>query len=249
MSFFVNIFRKKKELLFQNFEIIGVDMHSHLIPGIDDGSKSIDDSLEMIRAFIDLGFRKLYITPHVMSDYYKNDPKIIYEGYNKLKEAIIENNLQIEIFPSAEYYVDFEFEEKLKSNAELLPISEKYILIEFSFYNTPENYLDVIFQLQTKGYKVIFAHPERFVIFQNDYEKYVELKNRDVFFQINSISLLGDYGLMAKKTAERLIHDGFVDFVGSDAHNINQLERLRALRNNKLFYSLITSKALLNNSL
>ena len=223
-------------------------MHSHLIPGIDDGVKTIEESMSLIAKFKDLGYSKLITTPHVMSDYYKNSPDIINKGLSKVKDEINKQEIEIEIEAAAEYYIDFDFLEKIK-NKEYLTISNRYVLIEFSFFNAPETLSEVIFELQTNGNKVILAHPERFTFFHNKKENYEILRDKDVYFQLNANSLIGEYSPGVKKVAEWLIEKEFVNFVGSDAHNLQHLEKMRSLLYNKSFYNLVKSGALLNSSL
>jgi protein-tyrosine phosphatase len=243
------IFRSEnnKQLL-PDFSEVEVDFHSHLIPAIDDGVKTVEESIQILERFINYGFRKVITTPHVMSDYYKNDNNTISAGYQKVKEVLNQKNLDIEFTFAAEYYLDYEFVKLVRSN-QILTLGDNYVLVEFSFFAPPENYLEIFFDLQSNGFKVILAHPERYSFLQSDKKLFEEIKDRNIFLQINGNSLLGDYNPAAKKTAEWLIDENYVDFIGSDTHNIESLDRMRALLYNKYFYQLLKSGNLKNNQL
>jgi len=139
-----------------------VDMHSHLIPGIDDGSKSMEESLELIKRLSSYGLQKIITTPHVMSEYYKNTPEIISMGLEDLRKAVKAEGISIEIEAAAEYYIDEILLEKIKDGKSLLTFGEKYILVETGFINKPQMLLETMFQLEMSGYKPILAHPERY---------------------------------------------------------------------------------------
>src|SRR5205085_2036610 len=147
MSFLKNIFRRKEDLNFpplSDYSAIAVDIHSHLIPGIDDGSKSYEESIGLIRRYISLGFRKLITTPHVMSDSYRNTPEIISSGLEKLREAVKEAGLEVTLGAAAEYYFDEDFT-KIIREKNMLTIGGKYVLFEVSYINPPDNIERIIF--------------------------------------------------------------------------------------------------------
>lgn len=225
MSVIANIFKKKEKLIKFDFSILKTDMHSHLIPNIDDGSKSIEDSLFLIKGLINLGYKNIITTPHIMSDFYKNTPEIINNGLYKLQKAIDDNNIDIKINAAAEYYIDFEFTQKI-DNEQLLTFGNNYVLIECSFVNPPQNINEVIFKLQTSGYKPILAHPERYIYWLKDLKQYEYLKDRDVLFQVNILSLIGMYSADSKHIAEYLIKNEMVDFLATDLHNDRHLKLL-----------------------
>lgn len=248
MGLLDKLFGKEKLLQPVDVSRIHTDFHSHLIAGIDDGSPDIDSSLEMIQKFRELGYKKLITTPHVMNDYYKNERETILSGLEQLKTACAHSGIDIELEAAAEYYLDEGFE-KLIDNQEILSFGDGYVLFELSFLAEPQNLNDIIFKLQTAGYKTILAHPERYRFWYHDFEKFRELKNRSVFFQINMLSLAGAYSPETKKIAERMIDEEMVEFIGSDCHNINQLKMLEENLGRKYLHKILDSGKLMNNEL
>lgn len=223
-------------------------MHSHLIPGIDDGARTLEDALELVRNMHRLGFSRLITTPHIQAEFYKNTPEIILSGLEKLRVAIAAENLPVTVEAAAEYLLDDGFEEKM-NKGELLSFGEKFILVEMSYYNPHPNLKAYIFNLQCEGYKVILAHPERYSYWFNDFGKYEDLKGRDVYFQMNTVSLAGFYPEPVRKTAEKLIDKGMIDFLGSDMHNMRYMEALERSLSEKLLGRLMASGRLLNASI
>lgn len=249
MGLFSNIFGKKKKLLEPaDLSVLKTDMHSHLIPGIDDGAETIEDSIEMIKALNDLGFTKLITTPHIMSDFYKNTPEIILDGLEKVKERIKEENIPVELEAAAEYYLDFDFENKLKEK-NVLTFGDNYLLIEVSYFNAPEGMERVVFEALSNGYKPVLAHVERYPFWYGQWEKYERFKELGILFQLNTMSLAGHYGGGAKKVGEELIEKGMIEFLGTDMHNMNHVESMkRAIREESL-HKILASGKLLNNQL
>ena len=223
-------------------------MHSHLIPGIDDGAQTLEDSLQLVRKMNQLGYTKLVTTPHIQSEFYKNTPEIILSGLQQLREAIAGASIPVQVEAAAEYLLDDGFEEKM-TDGKLLSFSDKYILVELSYFNPHPNLKSFIFNLQVDGYKVILAHPERYTYWFNDFGKYEDLKDRGVFFQLNAVSLAGYYPEPVKKFAEKLIDKGMIDFIGSDAHNMRYLEALEKSLKERSLAKLIASGKLVNPSL
>ncbi len=200
-----------------------VDMHSHLIPGIDDGSKSMDTTIAMLAKFESLGYKKVITTPHVMSDYYKNTPEIILAGLKNVQETAKELNLRIEIEAAAEYYYDDHFMNALLKKEKLLTFGDRYILFEFSFHSEPNQIDTLVFEMLTQNYRPILAHFERYMYYLGSVEKAIELRERGVNIQLNINSLIGHYGPDIQKQAQLLVDEKLVDFVGSDCHRIEHL--------------------------
>jgi tyrosine-protein phosphatase YwqE len=248
MGFFQKIFgiSTSKEPVY--YSVLKTDFHSHLIPGIDDGARTIDDSLALIGQFKELGFKKIITTPHIQDEFYKNTPEIILAGLDKVKAAMAEAGLEIEIEAAAEYLLDDGFEQKLK-NKELMTFGQKHILVELSYFSPHPSLLSFIFELQLEGYQVILAHPERYSYWFNDLKKFEELKNRSVFFQLNTVSLSGHYGSDVKKIAEKMIALGMYDFVGSDVHNQHYMDSFSKVRFEKSMKKLMDSGKLKNDQL
>ena len=248
MSFLSNLFKRTPALDPIDLSILGTDLHSHLIPGIDDGSKNMEETLIMLRGFIDLGYKKVITTPHVMSDFYKNNPETILGGLEKVKAAIKQENLDIEIEAAAEYYLDFHFEE-LIAQKELLTFGDNYVLFELSFMHEPTRIKEAIFNLQTEGYKPILAHIERYPYYFNQWDTIEDFKNRGCLMQLNINSLSGQYGPPVKKMAEQLIDKDWIDVIGSDCHHMGHLELIGQLRTNKYLHQIVGKESLLNHQL
>jgi tyrosine-protein phosphatase YwqE len=246
-----SLFGNKQETYsaLQNLSALGVDMHSHLIPGIDDGSKSMDDSIFMLRQLESLGFRKIITTPHVVSDGYNNSTQTILEGRDRVRQAIAENNINIEFDAAAEYYADESLIEKVEKR-DLLTFGKNFVLVELSYLNKANNISDVFYKLQVAGYRIVLAHPERYPYFyEKSFESYNSLKDRNILFQINILSLLGKYGNDARITAEKLIDKGMVEMIGLDLHQPRQIETIKECLKLKYLSKAISSGKLLNNTL
>lgn len=249
MSFFGNLFGGKKKLPPVDIaNLIKTDMHSHLIPAIDDGSKSLEESVELIRRFKEIGYKKIITTPHIMSDYYRNTPEIILDGLARLRNELSRQKIEMELEAAAEYYLDFDFSDKIHTE-KLLTFGKNYLLVEVSYLNEPDNIDAIIFELQTSGYNVILAHPERYPFWYNNTKRYETLKDKEVLFQININSLGGHYSPGAKKTAEKLIEMGMVNFIGTDCHHANHLNFLEEALCDPALHKLVESGKLLNHLL
>lgn len=217
---------KKKEEPLPDYSFVNADMHSHLIPGIDDGAKTLEDSLTLIRELHGMGFRKLITTPHIMSDYFRNNPENILGGLAKVREAVAEAGIPVEIEAAAEYYVDDGFVSKLEKER-LLTFGDNYLLFEVSYINCPDNIDDIIFRMQVLGYKPVMAHPERYPFWYQSFQRYKEFRDLGVMLQLNTNSLSGYYGMDAKRTAEKLIDNNLVDFIGTDCHHMKHVDALK----------------------
>jgi protein-tyrosine phosphatase len=241
---FKNLFSSSRPSL-TDFSAVKADMHSHFIPGIDDGARTLEDSVALIRRMHELGYKKLITTPHIQHEFFRNTPEIILNGLEKVRGALKAEQIPVELHAAAEYLIDDGFEEKV-SKGNLLTFSGKYILVELSYYNPHPNLKTFIFNLQVDGYKVILAHPERYTYWFNDFSKYEDLKDRGVYFQVNIVSLARFYPDPVKKMAEKLIEKGMIDFVGSDMHNTNYLLALEKSMKEKSLFKLVHSGKLLN---
>ena len=173
------IFGNKEEPL-KDYSAIHTDMHSHLIPGIDDGAKTIEDSILLISELYNMGFRKLITTPHIMSDFYRNTPENIMSGLDKIKRTLKDEEIDMEIEAAAEYYFDDGFVRKLE-NEKLLTFGDNYLLFEISYINCPDNINEVVFKMQVQGYKPVMAHPERYPFWYNDFDKYKDFREKTRF--------------------------------------------------------------------
>lgn len=244
-------FLKKKPSEVEPLDLtwLQVDMHSHLIPGIDDGSKSMDESLDLIQRLANFGLRKIITTPHIMSEYYRNTPEIIRLGLEDLQKAAKSSGIQIEIEAAAEYYMDEIFLEKVKSEEPLLTFGASFILVETGFINKPQMLLDIIFHLEMAGYKPILAHPERYQYLLTDKILQDELIERNLLFQVNLLSLTGFYSKQVKDFGETLIERNAVALLGTDCHNARYLDMLETLPKQQKIYEKIKKLELINHQL
>lgn len=226
---------------------IQVDLHSHLLPAIDDGVKTMDEALEIIKQFHLLGYKKLITTPHIMGHMYQNTTDSILRSLEELQQAIESEKINIEIHASAEYYLDHEFMEIL-SKQDILPFGQNYLLFETSYQTKPMIMDDTLFTMQSKGFQPVLAHPERYLYLQEDFEEYYRLKEIGVKFQLNVKSLKHPRSKIAK-TALKLIDLGMVDFIGSDVHKIKEIHDFELLIQKAPYKKIFKKNKLLNNTL
>ena len=214
----------------QVLAVLGADMHSHLLPGLDDGAETVEHSLGLLRALREMGYRKLIMTPHVMGDFYKNTPAGIRAALQLLREAATAAGLDdVALDCAAEYYLDEFLGRKLADGTEMLTFGgdKRYLLFETSYMNEPLNLFETIFEMKAQGYRPVLAHPERYTYLYGRFGD-IEKMRRDygVLLQVNLNSLAGYYSPAAKKVAEQLIDGGMVDFVGTDAHHLRHTDTL-----------------------
>lgn len=231
-----------------DLSLLGTDMHSHFIPGIDDGAKTMKDSVELITAMAEFGYKKVITTPHIMGDFYRNTPEIINDGLEQVRREINAAGLTIEIQAAAEYYFDFELEKKL-DNERLLTFGDNYLLFEVSYMNSPDNLDGLIFRMQTGGFKPVLAHPERYPYWFREIKNFERLKDKGVLFQLNINSLTGYYSPATAKMAETMIDKGWYEFAGTDTHHSGHVELLKKVRSAPYLRKLVESGKLLNNTL
>lgn len=219
------------------------DIHSHILPGIDDGAPDIEASLLLVKGIYDLGIRKTVATPHVIADLYRNTPAIINNALQTLIKACKEENILIEISAAAEYMLDDYFLKLLRNGDQLLTIQNKLILTEQSFASVTSNLNEISFELITAGYQPIMAHPERYYFYHGNYDAYTHLKDMGFLLQVNMLSITGYYGKPVAKAARFLFENDLVDLVGTDMHHERHLQALKDPRNIKLFEKYLSKKA------
>ncbi len=225
-----------------------VDIHSHLVPGIDDGSKTMYDSILLISKLKELGFKKLITTPHIMQDKYPNTSQIIRNGLKELKQKLLTKGIDIEVEAASEYFLDDHFLDLLKER-DILTFGDNYVLFELSYTNKPIFLESAIFEMISAGYKPVLAHPERYIFFHKNFEEYKWLKRKGLLFQINLNSFSGYYSKEVQKIANRLAEEGLIDFVGSDTHKMRQLEHLERNLHSKVIEKIFKNNTILNDSL
>ena len=227
-------FFKKKEIpLTEFFTKDFVDIHSHLLPGIDDGAKDIEHSIKLISKMHSYGIKNFITTPHVLGDVYPNSTEKILSKLEEVQKALKENGLlDINISAAAEYMMDEQFLVRLANN-DILTLKDNYVLVEMSYLNAPLNLYEVLFEIQLKGYKPVLAHPERYNFYHNDFDSYHKLKKAGCLFQLNILSLTEHYGKFVQKTSQKLLKLGMYDFIGTDTHHNNHLEIMKKVGTEK----------------
>mgnify|MGYP000533647182 CR=1 len=228
------IFFKKKEIpLTDFFSEEFVDIHSHLLPGIDDGAKNLDNSIELITKMRSYGIKNFITTPHVLGNVYQNSSKTINKKLEEVREELKNREINdVSIRAAAEYMMDEQFSELLEKD-DILTLKDNFILVEMSYFSAPINLYEILFEIQLKGYKPVLAHPERYNFYHNNFNNYYKLKKAGCLFQLNLLSLTEQYGKGVQKTSEKLLKENLYDFVGTDTHHKNHLELLKKIGNKK----------------
>ncbi len=241
------LFKKKVE---ENPSVapILVDVHSHFLPGIDDGVQSFEEALDILRAFSAMGYKKVITTPHIYWDYYPNTPEIILKKLHVLREKIAETDIDIKISAAAEYFLDDHLISLVENKGKLLTFGENYLLFETSFINQPAYLVDTLFKIFALGLTPVMAHPERYLYMHNNIQLAEDLVDRGVLLQVNINSLTGHYSKEVKKCAEKLIDKNLVSFLGSDCHNMRHVGVLKRSAQTKYFKKL-ANQPILNNTL
>lgn len=223
-----------------------VDIHNHILPGLDDGARTTEDSVALISKMRQLGINQFIPTPHVMNDFYPNTDESIGNAYKLLLESLdAETRSNIRIHPAAEYMLDIHFE-SLMNNNQLLALKNTYVLVELSYFQPPINLESLIIDLKNNGYIPVLAHPERYSYYHNYPEYYKKLKGMGCLFQLNLMSLGMRYGKNVQNIALYLINNGLIDFTGTDVHNTNDVEILKNVTINKTLYYRLS--AIVNNT-
>lgn len=228
------------------FEALGTDMHCHLVPQVDDGSKCFEESVECLKTLKAVGFNKVYITPHFQHPRFDNDEEDICRRYQEMKLRAVEAAVDIEMAGVAgEYRIDSGFKNRLE-NPRFLQVAGKYVLVEFSLHQQMMGCDEMIFDLQMKGYDIILAHPERYPYLNVLGSRMEQLKNQGVFFQINALSLGGFYGEEPKRRAYQMLERGWVEFMGTDTHNTMYAQALVDLSNDRKVEKILNKYEFLN---
>jgi protein-tyrosine phosphatase len=225
-----------------------IDLHSHLLPGLDDGVRSFEQAEEIINRFMALGYYKLITTPHVMSDAYRNTSETILGKLEELRAYLVERDIHIRIEAAAEYYLDEELFRKLEQAEPLLTFGDNYLLFETNFLTEPLNMKEFIFLATTRGYKPVLAHPERYLYLQQDLSKAQDLLDRGVLFQANISSFTGYYSKQVQSTVNKLVEKRVIHMLGSDCHHIHHANLISEALSMKYFRKAL-SLPLLNKSL
>ena len=233
----LEIFNKKKLLVdcLDGF----VDIHNHILPGIDDGAETVEQSLALIHGFSDFGCEKFIATPHIMHNYYPNDRDSIGAALQLLRNELIAKNMtDVSVQAAAEHMIDSNFESILEKG-QVLPLSKDYLLVEMSYLQPSINFDEAIQQVASKRLFPILAHPERYIYFHGKMKKYKKYKENGILFQLNLLSLTDFYGKEVQRAGIKLLEEGLVDFIASDVHSLNQLNIIKSSQISKKTLDLI----------
>lgn len=231
MSFFSKLFGSKKVSVDKirslgKLTFLEVDMHNHLLPGIDDGSSSVEDSLELIKGLNGLGLQKFICTPHIMEDVHPNTKSSIQTAYNSLSSALKETSSKTKIYAAAEHMIDNGITQLIaKDNLCVMPGG--YVLIEMSYLAESNALFQTILDIQNLGYKPILAHPERYPYYHYNFDMYKKIKDAGCLLQLNLLSISRYYGTEVKVAALTMLKSGMYDFVGTDLHHQKHLAALQ----------------------
>ncbi|MDE6513690.1 MAG: capsular biosynthesis protein [Muribaculaceae bacterium] len=222
MSFLSKFFERSKSVSLDGL----TDWHSHILPGVDDGVETLEESLEILAGYEELGIRQVWLTPHIMEDL-PNTPAKLRARFEQLCQAY---SGPLKLHLAAENMIDNLFLQRLEAD-DLLPIGPKgdMLLVETSYFNAPMRLFETLDQIKAKGYYPLLAHPERYN-YITDFSTYKMLRDRGVRFQLNLLSISGHYGPVARQKARRLLAEGYIDRVGSDLHRIDHLDALGDLK-------------------
>jgi len=242
----LTIFKSKpllRDLLTDHY----IDIHSHLLPGIDDGAKTFEDSLRLTKALQEFGTSQFITTPHIIHGFWDNNSQNIKANEEQTRKELQKNKVSLPFRAAAEYMLDDYFVALFQSE-KLLTLKDNYVLVEMSYINPPIQLYSILFDLQVAGYIPVLAHPERYVFFHDNFEEYQKLIHAGCLLQLNLLSVVGYYGEYITKIAEKLLQKGMYSFVGSDVHHYNHIAAFRhkirikeatplkeAIKNNQLF--------------
>lgn len=205
---------------------LGCDMHSHLIPGIDDGSPDMETSIRLIRGLIGLGYSKIITTPHINADIFPNTPDIIRAGEAAVIAELGRQQVSVGFHAAAEYLMDERFSKLLEDGSLLMTLKDNLVLVELSFAVPAINLREILFNVQLRGYLPVLAHPERYLYFGANKKWYEQLRDAGCLFQLNLLSFAGYYGPESRRLAEWLVKKRYIDLLGTDLHHARHLETL-----------------------
>jgi protein-tyrosine phosphatase len=232
-----------------DLSFLAADMHSHLLPGLDDGLQDVEESVSFIQQLQQMGYQKFICTPHILSDVYPNSPETILPKLELVRTALQEKNINVQVEAAAEYMVDLDFENYVDAGKPLLTFGKNLILIEMSYAAASNNIENVIFNLKLKGLQPVLAHPERYNYYFGNLEFFQRFIDLGCYLQINILSLLGYYGDASKNTAQNLLKKNMVTLVGTDMHHENHMRALKDLTSKKSFYKLFENIQIRNKEL
>lgn len=199
------------------------DVHSHILFGIDDGSRTISESIELLKKLKSVGFNNVILTPHfILDSTYNSNYEANIKIYNELKERLLNENIDINIYLGNEIFIDKNIPTLLEKNIITSLNGTKYVLVEFPMHNKLLNIEDILYEIRSKGYEVVIAHPERYDAFKEDYSIVDTLREDGFLFQSNYSSILGYYGKDSIKLLKYMLKRHYIDFLGTDIHCIEK---------------------------
>lgn len=201
------------------------DIHCHILPGIDDGSPSVERSMQLLERMEGWGLKRILASPHVTYGTFENDPETIQAARNSLQSALDEAGSNLVLGNSAEYRIDELFESH-RAAGKLLTLPGDRLLIENSFLQEPPGLDKLVFDLQVEGFRPILVHPERYAYYHSGPDRYRALHDLGLRFQINVLSLTGYYGKDERRMAEWLMNNDLVDYVGTDLHSLRHADSI-----------------------
>lgn len=209
------------------------DMHSHILPGLDDGVKTIEESVAIVKRMLALGVKRFSFTPHISFPSPMNTPEIIRERLNLLKERLLKEDIHLDADAGAEYKVG-EYMLELIERDMIASFRDRMVLIEHSFVSPSPSFEEVVFRLQERGYYPVLAHPERYPFYAEAIlDRVKALKGRGCRMQVNLLSFVGFYGKEAQKGALILADAGVIDCLSGDIHSLRQVEHLEKFMKSK----------------
>ena len=241
--------KRNKDIAKLDYSLLNADMHSHLLPGIDDGSPDLETSIMLIRQMKELGYKKLITTPHVLWDMYKNSNDLILEKVEVVRNKLKEEQIEIELNAAAEYFIDDHLAEMLERKEPLLTFGNNMVLVEFSMASQPFELKSVLFEIQLQGYQPVLAHPERYLYLEQNKSFYDELKTAGYLFQLNVLSLSGYYGNSVMRLARYLAANEYYDLIGTDLHHFGHLNALKNPAHASAIQKMLESPKILNREL
>jgi len=207
-----------------------IDIHNHILPSIDDGAKNVEESVEILKGFSEIGITNFVATPHIMQDFHPNNPNTITKALETLQIKLDQLNMRnIVIEAAAEHMIDSNFESIL-DKGEVVPLKERYLLVEMSYLQPSINFKVSIEKIKSKGYFPILAHPERYQFLWGHRNKYKKYREMGILFQMNLLSLGNYYGPEVKKNAMYQLDNGQIHFMGSDIHNLQHIQALKEIK-------------------
>lgn len=235
----LNFFKKSTSGFPYDFTCMARDIHCHLLPGIDDGSPSVETSIELLEALTAAGLTRFICTPHIIGDLYRNTPQTVNNALAILQKACSDRNINVELSAGAEYMMDDYFMDLLRRKEPLLVLAKNYVLTELSYATPPGNLEKIAFELNINGYQPLMAHPERYFYYHKNYAAYHRMKELGFLLQVNLLSITGYYGKAAAKAAKYIIENNLHDFVGTDLHHFNHLNALTDPQNRETLHKVL----------